>query len=97
MRRVLVGDVASVARVLYRLSPAERRHRLARILAEAEQADSHRRATGRAHPALGTGSLMAVAARLPRVPEPDFDDDLYCRCWIMVLEGLIRHRAGAAS
>ncbi|MEM1428785.1 MAG: hypothetical protein AAGG09_04935 [Pseudomonadota bacterium] len=97
MRRVLPGDVAAVARVLCRLPPALRRDRLARLIADAEQADGHRRSTGRAHPTLGSGSLMAAASRLPRVPEPDFDDDLYCRCWILVLEALVRHRTKTAS
>ncbi|MEM0935048.1 MAG: hypothetical protein AAF865_04835 [Pseudomonadota bacterium] len=97
MRPVLHGDVAIVARVLYALPDREHPYRLARLLAAAETADSFLRTSGCAHPRYGTGSLMAAAARMPRAPEPDFDDDRYCACWIKVLSALIGHRAQKAD
>lgn len=93
MRPVLAGDVAVAARVLLALPPAVRPLRLARLIATAEAADRYRRRTGRGHPLWGTGSLMAAASGMPKSPEPDFDDDGYCRCWAMVLEALLRHRS----
>lgn len=96
MRRVLEGDVSVVAQVLRGLPPAQRPLRLARLIASAEAADRHRRRTGRPHPLWGTGSLMAAASGMPRGAGLDFEDDEDCRCWVMVLEALIRHRARKA-
>ena len=95
MRRVLAGDVAAAARALHAVPAAARAARLAELIARAEVADRHRAVTGRAHPRWGGGSLMAVARTEARGPEPDFDDDVYCACWVTVLEGLIAHRAAA--
>ena len=95
MRRILAGDVAAAARALHAVPDAARAARLAELIARAEAADQHRAATGRAHPLWGGGSLMAAARGQARGPEPDFDDDAYCACWIAVLEGLIAYRAGA--
>jgi len=94
MRPVLESDVAAVVRVLYSLPERVRPRRLARLVVAAEAADAYRRETGRAHPLWGGGSLMAAASGMPRGPDPGFGDDDYCRCWCLVLEGLIRHRAG---
>lgn len=58
------------------------------MLAEADLAERHRRATGRAHPRYGTGSLMARALARPRRPEPRLDDADYAACLILVLEAL---------
>jgi len=96
MRPVLHGDVSMAARVLLSVPDPVRPIRMARLLREAEAADSHRRRTGRAHPVWGNGSLMAAAARLPRGPEPDFDDADYCRCWTVVFDALIAHRSRQA-
>lgn len=80
------------ARVLCAVPDRLRSLRAARLVAAAEAADVYTRATGRAHPTWGTGSLMAAAASMYRIPEPDFDDDAYCECWIIVLQALIGHR-----
>jgi hypothetical protein len=94
MRRILAGDVAAAARALHAVPAAARAARLAELIARAEVADGHRAATGRAHPLWGGGSLMAAARAEACGPEPDFDDECYCVCWVMVLEGLLAHRAG---
>jgi hypothetical protein len=97
MRRPLPGDIAAVARVLLALPPSARQGRLARLIAAAEAADAHRKETGRAHPHWGTGSLMAAASGMPRAADPGFGDDAYCRCWVLALEALIRHRSRQAG
>jgi hypothetical protein len=94
MRRVLAGDVAAAARVLHALPERHWRARLARLLAAAETADRYRARTGATHPVWGTGSLAAASHGMERSPEPDFDDDRYCRCWIAVLQAVMAHRAG---
>lgn len=97
MRRPLPGDIAAIARVLLALPPSARPIRLARLIAAAETADAHRQTMGRAHPRWGTGSLMAAASGMPKATDPGFGDDEYCRCWVLTLEALIRHRARRAG
>ncbi|MEM9250507.1 MAG: hypothetical protein AAGB05_17675 [Pseudomonadota bacterium] len=97
MRRILPGDIAAVARVLYRLPQTDRAGCLERLLTDAETADAYRQRTGRAHPRAGTGSLMSAASPLARATEPDFGDARYCRCWIMVLEALLARSSGATE
>lgn len=97
MRRPLPGDIAAIARVLLALPPSARPLRLARLIAAAEAADVHRQTAGRAHPRWGTGSLMSAASGMPKAVDPGFGDDEYCRCWVLTLEALIRHRLPSAG
>lgn len=90
MRPVLHGDISAAARALLAAPPAERRRLCARMIAEAELADRHMCATGRLHPVLGNGSLMAAARNRVLADEPGFDDLSYCQCFEMVLHLLIR-------
>lgn len=97
MRPVLHGDVANTARALL-LVPAPGQSALcSRIIAEAEIADRYVRATGRAHPLWGNGSLMSAARKRPLADEPDFDDLAYCRCFEIVLQALIRHHLSSGD
>lgn len=80
------------ARCLLALPDTMRRLKARRLLREAQTADLHRLSTGRPHRHWGNGSLMAAAARYPRVAEPDFGDADYCRCWMLVFEELLRFR-----
>lgn len=89
MRRVLHGDVSAAARALLAAPPATRAALVVRILREAEAADRFRRATGRAHPLWGNGSLMSAAMTYPRAHEPYLDDADYAACMAMLFEALI--------
>lgn len=97
MRRVLIDDVAVVARVLLATPPSARTLRLARLITMAEAADAHRSSTGRAHPRWGSGSLMAAASGMQKVPPPDFDDEEVCSVWMMILAALVAHRSRQAG
>ncbi|MEL6207625.1 MAG: hypothetical protein AAFR47_20265 [Pseudomonadota bacterium] len=66
------------------------------LIAGADAAHAHARATGGAHPVWGTGSLMSAASSHQRGAEPDFDDEEYCQCWVMVLLALVERRARTA-
>lgn len=88
MRRVLHGDVTAAGRALLAAPPATRADLLDRLIAEADAAEAHRRATGRAHPRFGTGSLMAAAMSRPLAPEPFLDDPDYAACLALVLSAL---------
>ena len=88
MRRVLLCDAVSVARVLLALAPDLRPLALRRIWAEAGAAEAYRRRTGRMHPIWGDGSLSAAALRRPAVQEPRLDDTEYLDCLIAVLTRL---------
>ena len=93
MRRVLYGDVTAAARALLAAPPETRDRLLVRLFAEAEAADAHRRATGRAHPLYGTGSLMSAALAHTVAREPCLDDPAYAACMADVFEALVA-RAG---
>lgn len=96
MRPILHGDVSSAARALLMIPPQAREGACRRMIREAEQADRHVRRTGRVHPFWGNGSLMAAARRRSLADEPGFDDADYCRCFELVLRGLIEHHCGSA-
>lgn len=92
MRPILHGDVSSAARALLAVPEALRRGLCARMMREAEAAEAHMRRTGRAHPLWGNGSLMSAARKRVLADEPGFDDPDYCRCFEMVLRGLVARR-----
>ncbi|SIO11146.1 hypothetical protein SAMN05444722_0459 [Rhodovulum sp. ES.010] len=92
MRPVLHGDAVCAARALHARPPAERPFALARLMARAEAADAYRKRFGRAHPAWGNGSLMALAAREDLPPEPPLDDPDYCRCLARVFAAIAEWR-----
>ncbi|TYB82874.1 hypothetical protein [Maritimibacter fusiformis] len=94
MRRVMHGDVVAAGCALLAVPEAGRARLLSRMLAEAEAADRHRRATGRAHPVWGTGSLMSAALARDRVAEPFLDDRAYAECLALVFEVLARRARG---
>jgi hypothetical protein len=93
MRLPLLGDVVTAALALRAVGEEERLPLLSRLMAEAAAAERHRRETGRNHPFLGDGSLMAAALRHPRVAEPALDDTGYCACLAIVLSRLASKRS----
>ncbi|MEP2028950.1 MAG: hypothetical protein ABJI96_09635 [Paracoccaceae bacterium] len=92
MRPVLHGDVISAARALLAVPEAARVDFCAALIRRADIADKHRRQTGQVHQVWGNGSLMAAARAFPLLPEPGFDDDVYCNCVEMVLNALVKWR-----
>lgn len=96
MRRVLMGDVIAAARVLKGVARGRRPAVLRDLLRAADAAERHRSTTGRAHPALGNGSLMGAAHRHAPGPEPFLDDIAYLEALIPVLTRL-RHRCRAGT
>jgi hypothetical protein len=92
MRPVMHGDVVAAGCALLAVPEADRARLLARMLGEAEAADRHRRATGRAHPVWGTGSLMSAAMGRARRAEPFLDDRDYAACLALVFEVLARRQ-----
>jgi hypothetical protein len=92
MRPVLHGDVVSAARALLTVPEAARAEFCATLIQRADMADKHCRQTGQVHLMWGNGSLMA-AARTHRLPsEPSFENDIYCSCFEMVLQMLVKWR-----
>ncbi|GKY88739.1 DUF7742 family protein [Sinisalibacter aestuarii] len=89
MRPVLHGDLTMAGLALLAAPPEARPMLLARMLEEADRADSYRKTTGRAHPHLGCGSLMSVAMSRPRMAEPYLDDPDYAACLGLVLQALV--------
>ena len=85
MRPPTLVDAVAAARVLRAAPEAGRPALLRRLICETRQAARHLRATGRAHPRFGDGSLIAAALRHPVVREPGLDDPAYCRCLAFVL------------
>lgn len=96
MRRILYGDVRAAARALLVVPDARRASLLERLFTEADIADRHRLATGRAHPAFGTGSLMSAALARKVAPEPQLEDRDYAACMALVFEALVC-RAGQGA
>lgn len=92
MRRVLPADVARIACVLCATPEREWLGTVQAIFRGSQAGLAHHRKTGKAHPVWGTGSLMAAASDFPKAAEPDFDDDQYCRAWIVVLSELLAYR-----
>lgn len=97
MRRVLHGDVTSLARVLLRVPPGRRAALCARVLQEADWADRHVRRLGRVHPLWGDGTLMSAARKRALADEPELSDPAYCSCLELVFATLARWRAEAPS
>lgn len=92
MRPLLHGDLAGAARALKLVQPGRRQAACRSWIRKAELADLHRKETGEIHLDWGNGSLMSVAFAQPKVDEPSFDDADYCRCFIVVLEEILRHK-----
>ena len=95
MRPVLHGDVVTAARALYARPPGQRTALAARLIEEADRADSFRRTSGRRHPVWGDGTLLSAAARCDLAPEPFLDEADYCDCMMIVFEALMERRTGA--
>lgn len=77
MREITHGDIRVAARVLLAHPQEEWPALMARMLQEAHCADCYHKASGRAHPRLGAGTLMNAALALGPVPEPMAADKGY--------------------
>ena len=95
MRKVLPGDVVSVARLLLDVAEENRAKRCRRILHQADAAHQYFTRFGKSHPIWGNGSLCSAVARFHLPPEPNFSDCRYRRCHLIVLSELEDHLGGA--
>jgi hypothetical protein len=86
-----VAEIVLLARVLSRAEPADRPALAASLLADADNADRHRRRLGKAHPDLGDGSLMARCIRLSPPPEPLGDDSDFLVCLALAAQSVLFH------
>lgn len=89
MRPVTLTDLAAAARVLLALPDPARPAAMRALIARAELADRHRRATGRQHPAYGNGTLIAAALAHPRRDPPAPGDTDYLACLACALDALL--------
>ena len=97
MRPLLIGDLIAVARVLLATEEARWPAVVDRLLREAELADRHRMATGRAHVAFGNGSLMAATGQHIRPPEPLASDRRYLRALACVIDRILKAQLSFVS
>lgn len=97
MRPVLHSDVVAAARVLLALPKGGRLQAMRKMLERAGAADLYRKRLRKHHPDWGNGSLMAVAMGHEMRPEPFMDDPDYCRCLMVVFEGLLNWRCEKAA
>ncbi|MDO6485264.1 DUF7742 family protein [Shimia thalassica] len=93
MRRVMHGDVVSVARVLLTCAAPLRPQMCRRMIEQSHAAHRFFKRFGRAHPLWGDGSLMALAHRQKMRPEPGFANSEYCTCVELVLSELVTWRS----
>lgn len=70
MRAAGLADLDACAGALMAVPPRARPALMAALIVQAQAADAHRAATGRAHPRWGNGTLAAVAMARPRAPWP---------------------------
>ena len=84
MRTPTIIDALAAARVLRGVAEPLRHWVLLRMLAETVRAEKWRRATGRAHPRLGDGTLQVTALRRLPMGEPSLQDRDFCLCLAQV-------------
>lgn len=89
MRPVSQTDLAAAARVLLLAPPAAREAEARSLIAQARMADAHRRATGRAHPWFGNGTLLSAALRRPAAEPQGLGDRAYLACMAQVIDALL--------
>lgn len=90
MRRAMLGDAIAAALVLRAVPDGARAARCAAMLARAHAADLWRKRLGRAHPAWGNGSLMALAMAegAGRAGGPGMADPAYLAALAVVIDAL---------
>ncbi|MCB1406465.1 MAG: hypothetical protein KDK01_09435 [Rhodobacteraceae bacterium] len=89
VRPVTQTDLAAAARVLLLAPPAAREAEARSLIAQAHTADAHRRATGRAHPWFGNGTLLSAALRRPAAEPRGPGDCTYLACMAQVIDALL--------
>ncbi len=92
MRAILTTDLDTAARAVAAVPEHERAALVARLLARAHAGDKCRKATGRAHPALGPGTLAGAATGLPLAAAPRRFDPAACAALAAVIAGVARWR-----
>jgi len=89
MTPVIYNDVLAAVSAVSG-SPIEEQGQLAaRLLAEADLAERHRKSRGHGHPVYGDGSLLAASLRYSRRGEASFQTGAGLRVWITVLTALL--------
>ncbi|WP_372891541.1 hypothetical protein [Rhodosalinus sp.] len=96
MRPVHWGDVTAAARALLAAPPGDRARRARAMIEAAHAAHRYMKRTGRAHPRLGNGGLMALARRRRLPPEPPPSDPEFAEGIIAVLTALAAWRRDPA-
>ena len=94
MRAPLPGDLDTAVRALLALPKPLWPEAAAHLVAGARLGAAYHARTARAHPVLGTGSLMSAAARWPLDPLPETCDRAYRAALGAVIDAL--DRAGDA-
>ncbi|KAA9009044.1 DUF7742 family protein [Histidinibacterium aquaticum] len=77
MRPLMPADLDMAVRVLLAVPEARRPALARRLIAEAREADDHRRRTGWMHPRHGGGTLLQAAELHPKSPLPEHCDRAY--------------------
>ena len=93
MRPVGLGDLAAAAGALMAAPERRRAALMQTMLLEAERADAFRAASGRLHPGLGNGTLMAAALAHPRAARAGPDDKAWLGCLAQAVAAVIAHRS----
>ncbi|WP_456299100.1 DUF7742 family protein [Marivita geojedonensis] len=85
---MIYNDVLAAVSVVAAVSAEQRAAVVARLLREADLAESHRLIHGAAHPVFGDGSLMAAALRYQRRGSASFQDREGLAAWRCVIDAL---------
>lgn len=97
MRPVGLGDLAAAAGALMAAPEGARAALMQAMLREAERADAFRAASGRYHPRLGNGTLMAAALGHPRAALAGPNDAAWLDCLAQATRAVIAHRCARAG
>lgn len=98
MRPVGLGDLAAAAGALMAAPERRRAALMQTMLLEAERADAFRAASGRLHPGLGNGTLMAAAlARAKDIPAPRLSERDGLEAMALVIHAVLAWRIDRAQ
>ncbi|MGY6549256.1 MAG: DUF7742 family protein [Roseinatronobacter sp.] len=96
MREITQADIVCAARALLCAPEQDWPDTVAAMLAEAHHADRYRKAFGRVHPRLGTGSLMNVACARGQAGDVPISDEACLRAMHAVIEAVLDWRGARA-
>lgn len=92
MRPVLICDLTVAARALLFVQAEGRERLAAQFFQDADVGGRFTRLLGRAHPALGDGTLSGAERKWSLAIEPTLGDCAYCECLEMVVLQLMAWR-----